>query len=349
VSGLRGEPQLGNAEHLSPKASAPETSGLTGHPLTENGDPLDDDADQGFVGPGSPVVVDAETIAGFDFDVGYPEDEVPPQRAAASLRVPVTRQSAVRSTRGPVIGVEHARNVSDLAIFDTLLESVKYQIARRQYRPGIGPGLVVSPSDLRSYRRAPAPQAMLVLVLDHTVRRNWDWSDDLLPFVVWAYAERASVVVVRVGAAGADDRLRADRLSVRNVLDPAVATALDTLGGAATPLAHGLSVALQDLRHALQHGSALVREAWLVVATDGRGNVPLEASYFGVLDGQVTDEGVRDSRAVAAEIATLDGVHSVVLTPNPEIYPDLTFELARALRGRVGSRGSEEVGFVVTG
>jgi magnesium chelatase subunit D len=293
--------------------------------------------------PGPPVSVEAYELEEFLADPVYPEDRAPSERDPASLRLPATRQSPHASLRGPVIGVEPARTLRDLAVVETLFESAKYQFVRRRTHPGSGGRLLVSPTDLRSYRRAAAPQQMLIVVLDHTVQRGWDWTTDLMPFFSWAYSERATVGLVRVGAADAGHELRAERSMVRNVLDPSLSAALDTGGGRATPLAHGLDLALQTLRHALQHGSATVRAAWLVVATDGRGNVPLQASYEGNVDRSVGSQGVDDSLAVAAEIAALDGVHAAVVAPERDIYPELVFDLAQALGGKVGARAGDEV------
>ena len=109
----------------------------------------------------------------------------------------------------------------------------------------------------------------------------------LLPYLRWAYVERATVCLVKVGARGAPTELQAERLVARSLLVPKISQALDEPSGLATPLAHGLDLALQFLRHALHQGRQGVRSAWIVVLTDGRGNVPLKASQTGQLDWPV--------------------------------------------------------------
>ena len=144
-------------------------------------------------------------------------------------------------------------------------------------RQGSG-DVIIRHGDLRSYRRIPVPEKMLVLLLDYTALRDCKWDEALIPHLQWAYTERACIALIRVGAADAVHELRADRLMARSLLVPQVDKALAAGPGRASPLAHGLDFALQTLRHALQHGRAAITQARLVVLTDGRGNVPLEAS-----------------------------------------------------------------------
>jgi magnesium chelatase subunit D len=98
-------------------------------------------------------------------------------------------------------------------------------------------------------------------------------------------------------------------------------------------LAHGLELALQTLRHALQHGRSKVKQAVLVVITDGRGNVPLEASRVGDIGAflPVKQRGIEDALQVAAQIGELDGVKAYLLNPQPKIYADLPLQLAEKL------------------
>jgi Mg-chelatase subunit ChlD len=67
-------------------------------------------------------------------------------------------------------------------------------------------------------------------------------------------------------------------------------------------LAHGLDLALKTLRHALQHGKNTVQKAVLVVVSDGRGNVPLEASHVGKIKLPVGKKGVEDALEVAEKL-----------------------------------------------
>ncbi|TRV76139.1 hypothetical protein FKN01_19850 [Streptomyces sp. 130] len=270
-------------------------------------------------------------------DLPYPEDAAGPGRGEATLRVPARRHAGTRASRGPVIGVRRARDLWDLAPVRTAMEAAKY----RAVRGGAGGPLVIAPADLRGYVRAPEPVRMLTLVLDHTCRGGWDWYPDLEPFLRWAYVTRASVHVVEVGGGGEPDELRARAFTARSTRDPRIAAALARHPGRATPLAHGLDLAGQALRRAFRHHSAGLVEALLVVATDGRGNVPLAVSRGGRPGpGPVGRTGVDDAAAVAAHIRALgrSRLRSVVVDPGRPPYTRLPAALAEALGGGVVGR-----------
>lgn len=261
----------------------------------------------------------------------YPEDVVPPQREAASLRFPSTRQKADGTARGPVLGVRKAHSLHDLALVSTLLEAAKYQVIRRLHSAEERPGMLLSPADLRSYRRAPVPDQMLLLVLDYTCLHDLDWQTALLPHLSWAYVERANITVVQVGAAGRAEDLRAEKISADSILAPPIWAAFERVRGRATPLAHGLELALFALRHGLQHGRGSLSRARLLVVSDGRGNVPLEGSHAGRVKGAVGREGIEDALEVARQIRSLGRVDALLLNPQPRLYPDLPPALAEAL------------------
>ncbi|MBC6461075.1 hypothetical protein [Actinomadura sp. HBU206391] len=272
----------------------------------------------------------------------YPEDRAEPGHEAEPLRAPWRRSADGGPPRGHPIGVQAAREIRDIALTATLLESAKFQALRcpDHFRgPALHP-LHVRAADLRSHRRAPRPAHLLVLLLDHTCRQGWDWYGALAPYLQWAYSVRAAVGVVEVGAADAPDELCAQRFSARSLLDPRVREALERSAGQATPLAHGLSLAARLLRHDTQHGDAAVDEALLLVVTDGRGNVPLRASRTRSAPGRVGREGVQDALDVAAEIGRLHRVRSLVMDPGPRPYAHLTTELAQTLGGSVVPGGS---------
>jgi magnesium chelatase subunit D len=174
---------------------------------------------------------------------------------------------------------------------------------------------------------------MLMMVLDYTCLRDRNWQESLLPYLTWAYVERACICLIQVGAAEAKHELRAVRIEAQNVLVPRINAGLESGRGRATPLAHGLELALQTLRHALQHGRSKVKQAVLVVITDGRGNVPLEASRVGDIGAflPVKQRGIEDALQVAAQIGELDGVKAYLLNPQPKIYADLPLQLAEKL------------------
>ncbi|MGQ4487810.1 hypothetical protein ACN6LM_005019 [Streptomyces sp. SAS_281] len=267
----------------------------------------------------------------------YPEDVAGPGSGEATLRVPARRDAGARASRGPVIGVRRARDLWDLAPVRTAMEAAKY----RAVRGGAGGPLVIAPPDLRGYVRAPEPVRMLTVVLDHTCRGGWDWYPALEPFLRWAYVTRASVHVVEVGGGGEPDEFRARAFTARSTRDPRIAAALARRPGRATPLAHGLDLAGQALRRAFRHHSAGLVEALLVVATDGRGNVPLAVSRSGrPVRGPVRRTGVDDAVAVAAHIRALgrSRLRSVVVDPGRPPYTRLPAALAEALGGGVVGR-----------
>jgi magnesium chelatase subunit D len=261
----------------------------------------------------------------------YPEDDASVEREFASLRLPTRQRGQASVGRGPVIGIEPATSLHDLALVSTIFETAKYQPIRRERDRRSGRRLLISPSDLRGYRRATVPEKLLVLVIDYTCLRDCRWEEALIPHLQWAYIERASACLVRIGAANASHELRAERLMVRNVLVPQFSAALYASPGRATPLAHGLDLAFQTLRHVLQHGRSIVLQARLVVLSDGRGNVPLEASRTGHITLPVNREGIEDALQVAAHMRGLDHLEIMFLNPQPQQHAEVPLELADAL------------------
>ncbi|BAZ18136.1 Mg-chelatase subunit ChlI-like protein [Calothrix sp. NIES-4071] len=263
----------------------------------------------------------------------YPEDNAPVEREVASLRLPSRHFQNKSIARGVIIGVEKATNLQDIAIVRTLLEAAKFQpIRQAAWTNG---KLILSPTDLYSYRRAPVAEQMLTLVLDHTCLQDYKWQDELLPYLSWAYVERASVCLVQVGAANARNELQAEKIIAQSILVPSINAGIEAEAGIATPLAHGLDLALQTLRHALQHGRSMIKQAMLVVITDGRGNIPLEASRTNRIIPPVGRKGVEDALQVAERIRGLDGVKAILLNPQSRQYPEIPLELAKALGAKV--------------
>ena len=263
----------------------------------------------------------------------YPEDHAIRQRDITALRESPTRSQSATVPRGSIIGVQKARGVHDLALLNTVLAAAIWGPYRQMHAVGWPDDgrLWLLPSDLRSYRRAPTPEQLLALVIDYTCLEGWDWTAPLLPFLRRAYVERAGIVLVRVGAEDSANEMRADRLATRNLLDPRLDVALDARPGRATPLAHGLFLALQALQHALRHGEGNVRRARLVVVTDGRGNVPLELDSDLNVVRTVGRVGVENALEVAASIRAITAIETFLVDPQPDIYPELVSELAQAL------------------
>jgi magnesium chelatase subunit D len=263
----------------------------------------------------------------------YPEDQATREREVTALRELPTRSKSATVPRGSIVGVQQARGVHDLALLNTVLAAAIWGPYRRSHaigRPDDG-HLRLLPSDLRSYRRAPAPEQLLALVIDYTCLEGWDWAASLLPFLRRAYVERAGIVLVRVGAKDSVAETRADRLVTRNLLDPRLDVALHAGPGRATPLAHGLFLALQALKHGLQSGEGNVRHARLVVVTDGRGNVPLEFDGDLAAAGTVGRTGVENALEIAASIRAIAAIETFLVNPEPGIYPELVSDLARTL------------------
>ena len=73
----------------------------------------------------------------------------------------------------------------------------------------------------------------------------------------------------------------------------------------------------------------------LVVISDGRGNVPLEASRANRKPQNVQRQGIEDAFKVARSIGNLGNVQTVLLNPQSREYPELPLELAKALEAKV--------------
>jgi magnesium chelatase subunit D len=274
----------------------------------------------------------------------YPEDAAYYDSDVGLLRATWHRLPGELLHGGHPIGTQPAREVRDVSVSATLFAAAKYQqirCRRAGHRPD-GHPLHVSPADIHSYRRSPVPAYLMVLLLDHTCRRDWDWSGALAPFLQWGYALRASVGVVELGSADAPQELRARQFTARNLLDPRVVRALDTRSpGSATPLAHGLSLAGQLLRRGVQQGGVPITEAVLLAVTDGRGNVPLAASQTSTMPPHVAREGVEDALEAARLIARINRVRSIVVDPGPRPNAHLNRALAEALTGVLVQPGAD--------
>jgi magnesium chelatase subunit D len=257
------------------------------------------------------------------------ERATPVQREHTPLRLPSFRGTR---ERGSIIGARPAMDLRDLAIVPTLLAAAPYQrIRRKQAGTPQRKKLLLTNSDLRAWVRSPIPQQLLVLVLDFTCEAPSNWQRALLPYLSEAYVERAPICIIQVGAQGAESELRAQRVLARNVLVPAVAQALEAKAGRATPLADGLELAMATLRRLLRVGRQAALHARLVLFTDGRGNIPLEASRIGHLQGPVAIEGVEDALRIAAQLRGMRQVTSVLLRPPGTVLGQLPVLLADAL------------------
>lgn len=266
----------------------------------------------------------------------YPEDTAPIEREESMLKLPPRRYALSRSAHGAIIGTEESGTLYDLALVSTILAATRFQKVRqdqyqRQFKQRY-PGLLIERMDLRRYRRSYPVEQIFLLLFDYTsTRENTNWEEALIPYLHAAYVARAGVIILKVGATDSLSPLRAEVVSAKNILVPRVGLALEVKRGQATPLAHGLSLALEQLQRVLQHGRGTAQKALFVVISDGRGNVPLAVSIRGERDTIVTREGIDDALREARKIRTLKHVETIVLNPQPSYYPDLPGRLAEAL------------------
>jgi magnesium chelatase subunit D len=265
-------------------------------------------------------------------DWPYPEDHPDALAPHESLLDPrSSRPVAARRPQGRPIGTRHASDLRDIAVVATLLEAAKFQRLRG---PAAGGRLVIWPTDLREYRHQPSPAAALVLVIDHSCWAGWDKDTLIGPYLYRAYHENAAVSVVELGRRDAKPELRAVSYRTRSLLDPRVADSLDRPPGLASPLAHALDLAVQEVRRhlrAMPHDRVV-----LLVATDGRGNVPLAASLLNRLPrGPVGTAGIQDTLTAAAAVKAMSSVEAIVITPGVDQYAGLPFDLAEAMGGKV--------------
>ena len=259
----------------------------------------------------------------------------PPRKDYALLRLPWQQSREARNGRGAIIGTRRADTLQDLAIPETLLAAAPFQQQRRAELNLKSDRIVLVRSDLRSYRRVPPSGELLVIVLDYTSVAGVDWLGALVPFLAEAYAARAQVCVVRVGASSAMHTLRADQVMARNILVRSFVQALDEVAGVATPLADGLYLALRTIQQTLERGRTSTRRATLIVVTDGRGNVTLADSRAGKWSGPVGRLGIDDARQVARDLRALKHVRRVLINPQPTLLADLPLGLAAALDAEV--------------
>jgi magnesium chelatase subunit D len=328
------EGRTNDQESLEESSEAPPGVHAPGA-MTTTGDPGRVTVLQGVSAPSTP------TGPG-----NYAEDSPEALPEFASLRRPWQWRSKRRAARGLIVGSEATREMADLSIMSTVLEAAKYQRIRSASSPGRG--LVIYGADLRRNRRQGGPDTSIAIVLDHTCRRNrkWDWTDALTPYLGWAYTRRAAVTMVEFGHRDSASDLRADVYRADSVLDRRITASLNRSPGRASssPLAYGLDLAIQHLRRQVRYGAASTEQAWLVVVSDGRGNVPLDASLRGQLPGPVGRQGIDDALMVAAGAHSLSRVRKVVIAP-PDLtyYPELPFDLADALDGIVADLADGEI------
>jgi magnesium chelatase subunit D len=238
---------------------------------------------------------------------------------------------------GAIIGVRATRTLDDLSAYHTVLEAIKARNLRlKEWHDVHGEtrtDLMLMPTDLRAYRRAPVVDKLLLLVIDFTSVRNTVWQDLLRRHYLWpAYVERKQIGLVRVGAKESPSHLQAESLIARSLLDLRLFAWFNSSPGTATPLAHGLLLAYQHLEAALMRKWQPLKTVNLVIFTDGRGNIPLEASRSGTEPAApVGLQGYEDALKVARDIRGLHWVETTLFCPPAPYYSNLVSGLADAL------------------
>ena len=258
----------------------------------------------------------------------FVEDAAVREETATTLKLVAATEDRRHEERGHIIGALPTRTLRDLALLPTLLAAAPYQ--RIRGRQPAHP-LIVLPPDLRRYRRALLPRYQLIVVLDQSDSLPGPWVEALQPHIEWAYQRRAPVTAIVVGGDTTEPR-RAYLALLESRRAEAIQRMLRWPAGHATPLAHGLYLALQQVEQSqrgVRGGASQVR---LVVATDGRANVPLLAS----LQPQANPPPYQAAEAQADAwvlAATLRGrrLQAFVLDPQPARLADLPAELAAAL------------------
>jgi magnesium chelatase subunit D len=240
---------------------------------------------------------------------------------------------------GETIGVEQAAATDRLAIIPTLIEAARFTPWRRTQRYAIEQlvdtrGLIVMPLDLRGYRRSRTRQVLL-LVIDYTCLDQANWEQILADHLNWSYRTHTDILVIQVGVGADEHAFRAHMVNVRSPLASRVQAALTEQPGQATPLAHGLHLALQVLDRELRHRRGAARSIHLIIASDGRGNVRLVDSNDQQIRRPIKDEGFTDALDVAQRLCELQRKSSQLtitfLDPQPQAYRDLPLKLAAAL------------------
>ena len=262
--------------------------------------------------------VGAGTLAAVPFE----EDREPVNREFDSLRLPYQHFRPGTSTAGSIIGDRRATDLHDLALVPTILEAAKFQAIRRKYREAQPGRFLLSAADLRSHRRAPVPEQMLILVIDYTQHptmplarrrpcapaRDVRRARERLPHSGWGEGRQRPAA-----GRGGDD---ADPPRPPAGRGPGPLSRADRRR---SPTAW--TSRLRTIRHASRHGQSTIRRVRLVVLTDGAGNVPLAASVSGDPPRNVGREGVNDALAVARGFREFPNVEAIVLDPGPRPTP----------------------------
>lgn len=326
-----------------PAARPPRTAPPPGRRASPDDVPVPDSAQNRTAQPGLVVPAEPARPAGEPLasepdatPLLYPEDSLTSAAELDASRISRMRpRPGGRRFKGHVVGSLPGGDASDLAMLATVLEAAKFQGIRRKNQPWNRRRrrFRIIPSDLRRPRYLTDPGDALVLVLDHSCWRGWNRAAALAPYLRRAAEQDSSVSVIEFGFDGARSEFTAERYRAPSLHDPKVVVSLSRSPGRASPLAHALDLALSDLRRRVRR-TVSPQQCLLVVATDGRGNIPLDASLLGQAPrGPTGRTGITDAERVAERIAALPGVEIVVIMPDLGAYRELPFNLADGLGG----------------
>lgn len=258
----------------------------------------------------------------------FPEDALAHETMLATLQVFWNAKQQQHIYAGRIIGSVQVRRLNDIAFLDTVKAAAPFQKIRGR-KPG--KPLLVQPQDLRQNRRAETPRQLLMLVIDQSNSIEIEWQQFLRQELEWAYTHRAPITLILVGAGRDDDRqARLHLLASRQLA--AITKALQGRKGCASPLAHGLYLALQQIERSTRHGRNVFHEIRLIVATDGRANVPLSFSRDDKTFQKVPGlRGFEDAVGLAQKIRQNSRVRVTLKVPETRFHQELPLRLAMAL------------------
>ncbi len=201
---------------------------------------------------------------------------------------------------------------SDIAV-DATIRSAAMRQSERPATEGLA--ITVAPADLHKKVRTRKVGACIVLCVDASgsmgaASRMEAAKAAALELLVDAYQRRDRVALVTFRGESADV-----------VLPPTASIELANLKlrslptGGATPLASGIVRSLELLEEEIRRNSDVV--PWLMLLTDGRGNVGLEGGA-----------GADDARSAAARLKE-SGVHAVVIDTGGSLSSNAARDLAR--------------------
>lgn len=129
--------------------------------------PVGSPPDQVFAGAAEVMLDSGLAVTEMLRGAPYLEDAARTIIELSALSAPGQRSSADRLKHGPVLGTRRATELRDIAWVPALIEAAKYHEIRRHYSgPPEDHGLILSPTDLQSYRREQDSQFLLVVVTD---------------------------------------------------------------------------------------------------------------------------------------------------------------------------------------